>query len=442
MGTTVGQLAILAAKGIVNRISKTPDYKISESEIVALTRQNFIGRSTIVIAPGRTSTVDSDEAMLLVAHRALELLARLDGIEVTLTVAPDKAWSISIRRNVRVEALLRALDESGSGLVPYRGPHEIQGIRGSSEEGDWAVGSALVTAPIAASSLARGHNEVFVLPADGRIRRRWYWPDPNWSEWHDMSLPARPITAIAAGSKDEYAQEIAVAVGNTVHNRWWTGQGDGWSEWDVMPSLSAPVADLAFSSNIADALEIYALDKRGHIYHRWWWRDPGWSNGWTSMGTPAGRPVTAIAAGSYADYHQELFAIADGEIWHRWWWRNDGWSDWHRQAPVGVRATDIAVSSLKRGHIEIFAMSDVGRLRHRWYWAGHGWSDWEDFPVPDGSRLTAIAAASNSPRHQEIYGLKASGKVVHAWNWLEDDGKPDWESWSEWSKWHWMPRVS
>jgi hypothetical protein len=424
MVATVGQLAAQAAKEIVKRIFKAPDSEISESDIATVVRQNFIGRSntSIIIAPGKTSTSDSDETMLLVAHRCMELLARLDGIEVTFTVGPD--WrSISIRRikgNVREETLLRALDQAAGGLHPQP-----------------------VTVPIAASSLTDGHMEVFTLVDHRRLRHRWYWPDPNWSGWHDMPLPAGRVTAIAAGSKDDYHQEVAVAVWDTVHHCWWTGKDDGWSAWQAMPPLVTPVIDLAFSSNIADALEVYALDEKGRIWHRWWWRDSGWSNGWTLMGTPGGRPVTAIAAGSYADYHQELFAIVNGEIWHRWWWRNDGWSDWHQQAAIGMHATDIAVSSLKEGHLEVFALNEGGRgLRHRWYWAGHGWSSWEDFPVPDGSPLTAIAAVSGSMRHQEIFGRKGSGKIVHAWNWLSDDGKPDWESWSEWSKWHWMPDVS
>lgn len=85
------------------------------------------------------------------------------------------------------------------------------------------------------------------------------------------------------------------------------------------------MTDLAFSSNIADALGIYALDERGRIRNRAWGRDADWS-GWQPLDTPGGRPATAIAAGSYADYHQELFAVVDGEIWHRWWWRNTGWS--------------------------------------------------------------------------------------------------------------------
>lgn len=296
-----------------------------------------------------------------------------------------------------------------------------------------------VTAPIAAGSLAQGHMEVLVLPVGRELRHRWYWPDPNWSDWQDMPLPAGRADAICVGSKGEYAMEIAVAVGGMVYNRWWADKW--WSDWHEMPVLDCPVVDLAFSSSIADTHEIYALDEQGRIRHRWWWRDTGWSD-WHPMDAPDGRPASAIAAGSYADYHQELFAVVDGEIWHRWWWRDGGWSDWHQQAPVGMRAADIAVSSMKNGHLEVFAIDEGGRIRHRWYWAGHGWSDWTDFPLPDGSPVTAIAATSGSTRHQEIFGLKASGEVVHAWNWLTDDGNPDWESRSNWSEWHFMPDLA
>ena len=297
-----------------------------------------------------------------------------------------------------------------------------------------------ISGPIAASSLSEDHIEVFVLATGRKLRHRWYWPDPGWSDWHDLPLPDGRATAVAAGSKGINHQEIAVAAGDTVHHRWWTGQGDGWSEWSAMPQLGNPVTDLAFSSNIADALEIYALDERGGIHHRWW-RDPGWSEGWHRMDTPGGRPVTSIAAGSYADYHQELFAVADGEVWHRWWWRDDGWSDWYQQAPAGMHVTDVAVSSMKNQHLEVFAIDDRGRLRHRWYWAGPGWSDWEDLPQPDGSRLTAITVASHSERRQQIFGLKDSGKVVRASTWLHDDHGPGWEARPEWSAWHFMRKL-
>lgn len=431
MIAAVGQLAIQAAQEIIKRISKGPGSAVSGRDIT-IVRQFIIGGTSVVgIDPAKAAASASDEMMGLVAQRCVELLAALDGIEITLAIAPDGTRTLSVRRasgGVREEALLRALDQTGGAQEP---PHAVL---------------PPVTTPIAASSLARGHLELFVLAAGSRLRHRWYWPEPNWSGWHDMSLPAGSATAIGAGSMGEHHQEIAVAVGGTVHHRWWTGREHdssdwGWSGWYAMPGLGIPVTDLAFSSSIAGALEIYALDERGRIWHRWWQRDPGWSDGWTSMGTPDARPVTAIAAGSHSDYHQELFAVVDGEIWHRWWWLNDGWSDWHRQAPVGLRATDIAASSLKKGHIEIHAIDGDGRIRHRWYWTDCGWSGWADLPRPEGSRLTAIAAASNGPRHQEIYGLKASGKVAHTWNHLDDDGKPDWESRSEWAEWHYTHRV-
>jgi hypothetical protein len=430
MIAAVGQLATQAAQEIIKRIFKGPDSGISGRDIT-IVRQVIIG-GTGEVRIGRPSAVvnDNEEMMRLVAQRCIELLAALDGVEITLAVAPDGTRTLSVRRtsgSVREDALLRALGQAGGAPGPR---HFV----------------VPVTAPVAASSLARGHLELFVLTSGSRLRHRWYWPEPNWSAWHDMSLPAESATAIAAGSKGEHHQEVAVAIGRTVHHRWWTGKEHsssdwGWSSWHAMPSLPTPVTDLAFSSNIADAMEIYALDEQGCIWHRWWWRDGGWSNGWTSMGTPGNRPVTAIAAGSYTDYHQELFAIVDGEIWHRRWWRNDGWSGWQQQAPVGMRAIDMAVSTLNEGHIEVFALDDGGRIRHRWYWAGRGWSDWEDFSRPQGSRLTAITAASNGPRHQEIYGLKESGKVANTWNHLHNDGKPDWDSWSEWAKWHYTHRV-
>jgi hypothetical protein len=422
MVTTIGQLASTAAKEIAKRLFSSPQAGLSGNEIATVVRQNIGKVGTVVIAPGKTARSDSDETVLLVVERCLELLARADGIEVTITMTAG-GLSVAARRANSSIAEKTVLDDLG-------------------DAGDSR--SALpVTVPVAASSLADGHMEVFAIAGDGRLWHRWYRPNPKWSAWTDMRLPAGRVTAIAAGSKDRFHEELAVAVGKVVHHRWYTGKDDGWSSWHPMPALGSPVVDLAFSSNIADTLEIYALDDRGRIWHRWWWRDSGWSEGWTSMGTPGGRPVTAIAAGSYADYHQELFAVVDGEIHHRWWWRNDGWSSWHHQASASMHTADIAVSSLKKDHLEVFALAERGtQLRHRWYWAGHGWSAWEDFPVPDGTPLTAVAANSGSERHQEIFGLKGSGKVVHAWNWLRNDGKADWESWSEWSNWHSMPPVS
>jgi hypothetical protein len=140
-----------------------------------------------------------------------------------------------------------------------------------------------------------------------------------------------------------------------------------------------------------------------------------------------------------------LFALVSGEVWHKWWWRGSdgatGWSDWHMLTRLDMHAVDIASSSVKDGHMEVFAIDGSGRLRHRWYWRKPGWSNWEDMPVPPKSPITAITAGSHSDRHQELFALTVDGKIHHAWNWLADDGRPDWTAGSEWSPWHEMPTL-
>jgi hypothetical protein len=209
MIAAVGQLATQAAQEIIKRIFKGPDSGISGSDITIVRQVIIGGTGGVSIRPRGATVSDSDETMRLVAQRCIELLAELDGVEIALAVAPDGTRTLSVRRasgNVREEELLRALGHAGGTAGPR---HAIP--------------------PIAASSLTDGHMEVFALASDRRLRHRWYWPDPNWSDWHDMPMPSGWVTAMAVGSKNDYHQEIAVAVGGTVHHRWWTGWDEGWS---------------------------------------------------------------------------------------------------------------------------------------------------------------------------------------------------------------------
>jgi serine/threonine protein kinase len=161
--------------------------------------------------------------------------------------------------------------------------------------------AAAVTAPIACSSLGPSHIEVFVLTKPGSLRHRWFWPDPNWSSWVDMPTPAGEsgrATAVAAGSHDDWHQEIAVAVGGTIYHRWWD---DGWTDWHGMPSLYAPITDIALSSVTAGHWEIFALDSDGRLHHRWWRSPPAGRSGTTcpdpvgpSARSPRARTPTSI----------------------------------------------------------------------------------------------------------------------------------------------------
>jgi hypothetical protein len=144
MIAAVGQLATQAAQEIIKRIFKGPDSGISGRGITIVRQAVIGGTGDVRIGPRGTAVGDSEEMMRLVAQRCIELLAALDGVEITLAAAPDGTRTLSVRRtsgSVREEALLRALGQAGGTPEPR---HAVVPI----------------TAPVAASSLARGHLEL------------------------------------------------------------------------------------------------------------------------------------------------------------------------------------------------------------------------------------------------------------------------------------------
>jgi hypothetical protein len=291
-----------------------------------------------------------------------------------------------------------------------------------------------VTAPVACSSRELRHLELFVLDRSRGLHHRSYGVRSGWKSWQGMPLPAGPVSAMAAGSRDDNQQELAVAVGGTVFHKWWwqDAVAEHWADWHEMPALDLPVTDLAMSSVVTGHLEVFAVDSDGAIHHRWygdeWFDQPGWSE-WNDMAGPVGRPVSAIAVGSQGNHQQEIFAVADGEVWHRWWSRWSGWSeDWERLDGLAARAVDVASSSVRRTHLEVFALDDTGRIWRRWYWPDPGWSDWTLLPGPDG-QVTAITAGSHSSRQQYLFAYTADGRVHRAEYQLDS---------KEWSDWHEM----
>ena len=309
-----------------------------------------------------------------------------------------------------------------------------------------------MTAPIACLSLSRDHRHFFVL-AGTSLKHRTYWPSQAWTTWHDMKpLPPGNAAAIAAQAYDDH-QKIAVAAGGSVYHRWRVGNpGGGWSAWDALPGLGAPVIDLAFSPVAAAHWELFAVDEHETI-HRSSWRDgagtrPGWSQ-WTDMPTPAGLPVTAIAASCaslrdqdedqdrVAGHRQDLVTVADGEVWHR---QRQGlpdampaWSDWRALTGIRPGVTDVACSSRGPGHVEVFAVGSGGQLSRRDYTGRDGWSDWQDLPARAGQRVAAITSTSHpfSP-YQKLAGLTADGQVYHAWrSAFGPGGESGWTPWRD-----------
>lgn len=290
---------------------------------------------------------------------------------------------------------------------------------------------------VACSSLVPGHWEVYVHGLDGALRHRWWWPEPGWSKWHDMTaLPHGKFTCLAAGSHHDRHQElVAGASDGSVFHRWnWLADDDvpahecrsEWSEWFEMPAVPGPVRSIACSSLGTGHLEVFVICGDGTIRHRWWWDEAGWSD-WEDIPAPPRGQATTIAAGSHHARHQELVVgCDDGSVHHRWNWladdeatparqRRSEWSFWHPMPSVPGPVVSAACSSMTTGHLEVFVLCGDDVIRRRWWWDAPGWSDWvPSRPLPQG-RPVAIAAGSHDPGHHELIGVSANDAVLNRW---------------------------
>jgi hypothetical protein len=191
-----------------------------------------------------------------------------------------------------------------------------------------------------------------------------------------------------------------------------------------MPPLRTKIVDVAFASMIPGRLEVFALDKTGKIRHRGWPEGNGWWSPWQDMASPDRPMVTAIAAGSYSDEHEELFAISDGTVWHKSWSRaidgSSDWSEWRQVLLPGSPAVDLTCTSSKTGYLALFALNIEGEVYSRSHSRHAGWSGWEGVSAPGGRQVTAIAAGWDAGSQQTtLFGITGDGTVCCGRNRLE-----------------------
>jgi hypothetical protein len=141
-------------------------------------------------------------------------------------------------------------------------------------------------------------------------------------------------------------------------------------------------------------------------------------------------PITDLAMSSVVAGHLEVFAVdSNGAIHHRWygdeWFDHPGWSSWHDMAgPEGRPVSAIVVASQANHHQEIFAVADA-EVWHRWWRRQSSWSDWERMGGLD-TRAVDVASSSVHRMHREVFALDDTGRIWHRWYWP----KPGWSYWT------------
>jgi len=281
--------------------------------------------------------------------------------------------------------------------------------------------------PLGAPSVGQnsdGRLEIFSIGPDGGLWHDWQCGALcGWSGWH--SLGGNFFTNPAIGQ--DHAGQLHVFVVSTagaMYHYWHNppAAGGGWG----VASLGSPAPGLtgnspAVARNTDGHLEIFASSGDGAIWHNW--QCDGCAGGWSGWFSLGGNfqigPVVATTPGSNGENGTgaiEIFAAdSNGTLWHNWQCgATCGWSGWHSLG--GQVFGEPVVGRNSNGQLEVFSDGQDG-LDHIWQCGALcGWSAWSSLGGPGGF----AAVTQNSDGRLEVFKTalqtpQGPGNVWHAW---------------------------
>ena len=272
---------------------------------------------------------------------------------------------------------------------------------------------------MATAGIRGQHLDVWALQADGTMRH-WWWPredgNRNWSApelFRALPGGAGPVVDIAAGSRGPgHAEVFAVDRRGILWHRWW-GQDDGWADWQLFtPQVTSPVAACSLKDG---HIGVFVADRdQRKVRHSFSWADATWSP-WavlTGLSVPGTAALVRLAAVGVRGQYLDAWALrTDGVITHAWWPREAGDRAWSEQedftAPGGT--VDIAAASRGPGHAEVFAIDQYGNLWHRWWLLAEGWAPWQKFTDHVAG---PVAACSHADGHIQVFVTNPDSNVI------------------------------
>lgn len=244
------------------------------------------------------------------------------------------------------------------------------------------------------------------------------------------------------GVLDEWGSSITVAPNNlsnlevfgtrTDDSLSWRHEtgSDAWAGWTPFPvtgTLHAVAAEL----NKDNAVELFGANTEqfGRV-----WRSTQTSAGsttwsaWQSLGDVNAR---SIAAARNGDGHMEVFiTTAGGDVWHIWQQTpGEPWGSWSVGfGEANTFFTQVAAAvNTNNATVELFALTDEGKLRHRVQISTGGWTNWTQIPTPAGVAFTKISVA----RHAN--GRLAAFAIDHDWRvWRNSQTSAGAATWGTW----------
>ena len=281
------------------------------------------------------------------------------------------------------------------------------------------------------------HLDVFFVAGDGRVYSTW-WPEGNsWSVVNSIGGFFPPGSLVAAVARvPNHLDLFVVGKDGRVYTSWWqdgsdwSGRNDNWEPIGGFFPAGAPVTAVARGS---EHLDLFIVGNDGRVYTSSWNSGSDWTglnDNWDSIGGsfPAGALVTAITRGSD---HIDLFVVSeDGRVYTSWWQNGSEWSgrndDW--ESIGGFFPAGAPVSAVARGseHIDLFVVGNDGRVYTSWWNSGSDWTGRNDNWDPIGGFFPAgspVAAIARVPNHLDLFVVGEDGRVYTSW----------WQDGSDWS---------
>ncbi len=222
--------------------------------------------------------------------------------------------------------------------------------------------------------------------------------------WHGWNLTATELTSTHLA--DGTPVLFAVSDEGRASAAWKPAPVAPWSDWQP---LDGPIAGVSAEVIPGGGLVLFGL-RDGAVIHRWQDRPLGaWKN-WTALGSPGGGAravaVTTISRGGLA-----LFAIGeDGAVHHRW--QDQPFGVWHEWESLGGNAASLSVTRSPAGGLALFTVGGNGAVAHRYQLKPFGeWSKWIDL----GGKVVQAEARPAFADGLELFAVAQGGEVRHRW---------------------------
>jgi hypothetical protein len=288
------------------------------------------------------------------------------------------------------------------------------------------------------------HLDLFVVREDGTVVSTWWEEAPKWQNWTEINPTPKAnfgatVTALWAPRHKGHLDLFMTDADGKVWTTWWE-EAPKWQPWFPVgptPPVSPPplmergaTVTALWAPGHKGHLDLFAIDADGTVWSTWWEEGPQWQPWFpVSPTSPVSPPprmqpgaVTALWAPGHKG-HLDLFATdTNGTVWSTWWEEGPQWQPWFPVSPTAQVQAGATVTALwapaRNEHLDLFATDTNGTVWSTWWEEGPGWQNWfaihgETRAAP-GATVTALWAPVHF-EHLDLFMTDTNGIVWSIW---------------------------